>query len=211
MTYPLPSPPPQGGRESAFPSPLWGGARGGASPPHERRSVRGSAFAALAAGIGLASCTSGALQPATPIAVDAGRAASLVSSYRAQNGLGPVTVDTRLMRAAADMAMAMGQRDRMGHRVGGSLARRLSAAGYDWGATAENLGAGYQSLDAAMAGWKASSGHRKNLLNSYATEIGIAAVATPAGSKKRTYWAMILAAPRPEPGPGGPFVVEAVQ
>ena len=62
-----------------------------------------------------------------------------------------------------------------------------------------------------MAGWKASSGHRKNLLNPYATEIGIAAVATPAGSKKRTYWALILATPRPEPGPGGPFIVEAVQ
>ena len=36
------------------------------------------------------------------------------------------------------------------------------------------------------------------------TEIGIAAVATPAGSKQRTYWALILATPRPERVAGRP-------
>jgi uncharacterized protein YkwD len=95
----------------------------------------------------------------------------------------------------------------MSHRAGGSLARRVQDSGYDWGATAENLGAGYANLDAAMVGWRNSAGHRKNLLNPRVTEIGIAAVATPPGSKYRTYWALILAGPRPEPAVAGPFAM----
>jgi uncharacterized protein YkwD len=141
----------------------------------------------------------------TPLAVDAGQAASLVSGFRAANGLGPVGVDSRLQQAAGARARAMGERDRMGHRVGGSLPRRLTEAGYDWGATAENLGEGYTSLPAAMQGWKDSREHRANLLNPHVTDIGVAAVSTPPGAKKRTYWALVLAAPRPEPDRTGPF------
>ena len=74
----------------------------------------------------------------------------------------------------------------------GALRRRISRAGYS-------------SLDDAMAGWKASAGHRRNLLNPHVTEIGIAAVATPPGSKQRNYWALILAAPPPERVAAGPF------
>ena len=156
----------------------------------------------------LAACSGGgSRQPATPISLDVGRTASLVSAYRAANGLGPVRVESRLMQAAATQARVMGERDRIGHRVAGPLPRRIWAAGYDWGAAAENLGAGYSNLDGAMAGWKASAGHRRNLLHPDVTEIGVAAVATPPGSKHRTYWALILAAPRPEPSPAGPFAM----
>jgi len=141
------------------------------------------------------------------MAVDAGRTVALVSAYRAENGLDPVRLDSRLMDAARSQALAMGRRDKIGHNVAGSLAKRVSAAGYDWGATAENLGAGYPTLEAAVDGWKRSAGHRRNLLNPNVTEIGIAAVSTPPGSRYRNYWALVLAAPRPEPAPGGPFSV----
>ena len=155
--------------------------------------------------LALAACTSAPTQPVTPIAVDAGRTQALVSSYRAQNGLGPVQVDSRLMQAAAVQARAMGERDRIGHRVAGPLPRRVAAAGYDWGAVTENLGAGYPSLDTAMQGWKGSPGHRANLLNPAVTEIGIAAVRTSRDANHDTYWALILASPRPEPSGAGPF------
>jgi uncharacterized protein YkwD len=112
-----------------------------------------------------------------------------------------VRVDPRLMRAAAQYARVMGERDRIGHRLGSSLPRRVSAAGYEWGAAAENLAAGYATLDAAMQGWKRSPGHRQNLLSPYATDIGVAAVATPPGSRQRNYWALILAMPKPEGQP----------
>jgi uncharacterized protein YkwD len=157
-----------------------------------------SRAALLGLGLWLSACTTSSIQPVTPIPVDAGRAARLISAYRAENRLGPVGVDSRLMHAAAEYAAVMGKRDKIGHRLGASLPKRVALAGYTWGYVAENLAAGYGSLDDAMRGWKASAGHRHNLLSRYATEIGIAAVATPPGSKHRTYWALILAAPPPE-------------
>jgi uncharacterized protein YkwD len=162
-------------------------------------------IAALTIGLGIAACSTGGPRPVTPISVDAGRAASLISAYRAQNGLGRVSVDSRLMSAAADYARAMGQRDKINHRIGGSLPKRITAARYVWGAAAENLAAGYSSLDDAMRGWKASAGHRRNLLNPNVSEVGIAAVATPAGAKHKNYWALILAAPPPERVAAEPF------
>jgi uncharacterized protein YkwD len=162
-------------------------------------------IAAVSSALTLSACTSGPPQPVTPIAVDAGRTAALVSSYRAEHGLGRVSVDSRLMQAAMRQARAMGERDRIGHRVAGALPGRLAAAGYFWGATTENLGAGYRNLDAAMQGWRGSPDHRKNLLNPHVTELGIAAFATPPGAKHRTYWALILAAPPPEAVIAGPF------
>jgi len=56
-----------------------------------------------------------------------------------------------------------------------------------------------------MKGGKDPPDHRHNLLNPDVTDIGVAAVRTPAGSDHDTYWALILASPRPEPPPGGPF------
>jgi uncharacterized protein YkwD len=132
----------------------------------------------------------------TPIAVSAGAAAAMVSAYRARNGFGPVGTDPRLNSVASAQAMAMAGRDRLSHSAGGSLPRRLSAGGYAWDATAENIGAGYASLGAAMQGWEESPEHRKNLLNSHVTEIGVAAAAAPPGSRFRTYWSLVLATPR---------------
>jgi uncharacterized protein YkwD len=173
--------------------------------------VEGATIASVAA-ILLSACSAfGTHQPVTPIPVDAARVASLVSAYRVDNGLGAVATDSRLMQAANRQARAMGERGRMGHRVAGSLPRRVTAAGYEWGAVAENLGAGYPTLDAALAGWKASRDHRANLLNPNVTEIGVAAVATPPGASKRSYWALILAGPRPEPVLAGPFALPIVQ
>lgn len=134
----------------------------------------------------------------TPIRVDAGQVARMISAYRAENGLPPVGVDSRLMRVATDYAYVMGERDTIKHGIGGSLPRRVSAAGYHWGYAAENLAASYSTIEDAMQGWKNSPGHRKNLLSPYATEIGVAAVSTPAGSAHRNYWALVLATPQPE-------------
>lgn len=142
--------------------------------------------------------------PARPVAVDAGAAAEHINAFRARNGLGPVRLNETLMQAAASHAMAMASRNRMSHNLGsgGSLPRRLTMAGYRWGAAAENIGAGYQGLQAALAGWEASAGHRKNLLLEGVSEIGIAAAYAP-GTRYGTFWALILAAPPPERRVGG--------
>jgi hypothetical protein len=56
-----------------------------------------------------------------------------------------------------------------------------------------------------MAGWKASSGHRRNLLLAQATRVG---VSHARGADARTYWALILASPDlPQQLLGGPLFV----
>ena len=178
------------------------------APQRRWRAVLSLGFA-----LGLTACMGlgGPLHDATPIPVDPGRAASLVSAYRTANGLAPVGVDPLLTQAAREQALAMGRRDKIGHGVAGRLPGRVAAVGYDWGAVAENLGAGYANLDAAMQGWKISAEHRRNLLNPHVTEIGVAAVATPPGSRYRTYWALILATERPQASNAGPFGMAALR
>jgi uncharacterized protein YkwD len=50
---------------------------------------------------------------------------------------------------------------------------RMSEAGYAWNSAAENIGAGYSSPAAAMAGWMGSTGHRASILSTAYNEIGI--------------------------------------
>lgn len=176
--------------------------RNPASLPHR---IAGAAI--LAAALILAGCTTARiLQPVTPIAVDANEAARLISAFRAENGLGPVHLDPKLMREAQAYAVTMGQNDKISHTIGGSLARRVTAVGYDWDFAAENLAANYPTLAAAIQGWKDSPGHRQNMLNSYAEDIGIAAVAMPASAKRRNYWALVLARPAPQRVAAGGFI-----
>lgn len=163
------------------------------------------AFLLLVCGLALAACAGVRTNlPASPVAIDSGAAADHISAFRARHGLGPVRLDRTLMQAAANHAMAMASRNRMSHNLGrgDSLPRRLSAVGYRWGAAAENIGAGYRSLEAALAGWEASAGHRKNLLRQGITEIGIAAAHAP-GSRHGTYWALVLGGPQRRGGNWG--------
>jgi uncharacterized protein YkwD len=148
------------------------------------------------------------LRQVSAVAVDAGSAAAMISSYRVSHGLGRVRVEPRLMSAAAHYARAMGSQGKVNHRIGGSLARRVTAVGYDWGVVAENLGAGYPTLGSAIDAWRRSPGHRQNLVNPNVTEIGIAAVKASSGREQRTYWALILASPPPERSAAGPFALE---
>src|SRR5215207_5910888 len=54
----------------------------------------------------------------TDAQLDAATAASMISGYRANNGLGAVSVDPELMKLARAQAQAMAGRDKLGHNVG---------------------------------------------------------------------------------------------
>lgn len=131
--------------------------------------------------------------------LDPAAAASMISGYRRNNGLGAVALDPTLMRMAEMQAHTMAMRDKMEHDVGGSFQSRLRASGYDAKVAAENIGAGYHTLAEAFSGWRDSPGHRANMLKSGVTEIGIAAFYTP-NSKYKVFWALVLAAPDDKPG-----------
>ncbi|HEY2186419.1 MAG TPA: CAP domain-containing protein [Xanthobacteraceae bacterium] len=126
--------------------------------------------------------------------LDAATAASMISGYRANNGLGTVSVDPELMKLAEAQAQAMAGRDKLDHNAVRSFNERLKAQGYRAKAAAENISAGYHTLAEAFSGWRDSPPHRANMLLQGATRMGIAAVHAPK-SKYKVFWTLILAAP----------------
>jgi uncharacterized protein YkwD len=128
------------------------------------------------------------------VQLDAATAASMISGYRANNGLTPVSIDPELMKLAEAQAQAMASRDALDHNVVRSFNERLKAHGYRARTAAENISAGYHTLAEAFSGWRDSPPHRANMLLDGATRMGIAAVYAPK-SKYKVFWALILAAP----------------
>ena len=62
--------------------------------------------------------------------LDPQTAASMISLYRQNNGLGAVAVDPELMKLAEQQSQAMATRNKLDHDVKGPLAKRLNASGY---------------------------------------------------------------------------------
>jgi uncharacterized protein YkwD len=163
-------------------------------------------FVALAALVSLAACAGSdtyvpkaepsfyrnLAQPGAQL--DEAAAASMISGYRANNGLPAVALDPELTQLAQAQAEIMAKRDKLDHAAGKPFNVRLKASGYDAKVAAENVSAGYHTLAEAFSGWRDSPPHRANMLLKGATRMGIAAVYTP-GSKYKVYWALILAEP----------------
>jgi len=151
----------------------------------------------------LSGCTGDSGSPAQPsfyasmadsgATVDATAAASMISGYRGNNGLGAVEVDPDLMRMAMDHARAMAAKDKVDRAAGREFSGRLAAAGFDGKIAVENVGAGYHTLAEAFSGWRDSPSHRANMLKGGVNRVGIAAVYAPQ-SKYKVFWALIMAA-----------------
>ena len=164
----------------------------------------GDVFALMFCAAALAGCAEGVKPTETPTfynsmaqpgaTLDAAVAASMISGYRANNGLPAVTLDPQLMQLADAQARAMAARNRVDHIAAGAFTLRLKQGGYQAKTAAENVSAGYHTLAEAFSGWRDSPPHRANMLLKGATKMGIAAVYAP-GSKYKVFWALVLAAP----------------
>lgn len=167
-----------------------------------RHAAALTAIAALLALAGCAMLDFGPKAEVRDVAVDRQAALAAINAYRAGHGLPTLRLDPRLNDAARDMAHRIAEADSMGIRAHSSsgLAGRLDRAGYETYAGAENLGAGYASFDAALAGWKGSSEHNRNLLNKYVTRIGLARTERADG-KWRNFWVLIFARPKEDGRP----------
>jgi uncharacterized protein YkwD len=162
------------------------------------RCLRSAALVALT---GLAACAGDAPpeQPAfyrsmasAEAEVDGPTAASMISGYRHNNGLGAVEVDPDLMRLALERARAMAAHDKLDRNPGRDFNKNLAGAGFNAKKSVENISAGYHTLAEAFSGWRDSPPHRANMLNAGANRRGIAAVYAPQ-SKYKVYWALIMA------------------
>ena len=161
------------------------------------------ALAVFLAIVGLAACAGNAEVQSQPSfyrslaeggELDATAASYMISGFRKNNGLGPVTVDPGLTTLAEAQARAMASRDKLDHGVAGEFSERMRRGGFARGAAAENVSAGYHTLAEAFSGWRDSPSHRANMLLRGATRMGIAAVRAP-NSKYKVFWALILAGP----------------
>src|ERR1700758_5533126 len=121
-------------------------------------------------------------------------AASMISQYRGNNGLGAVVVDPDLMKLAEAQSQAMASQNKLDHDVKAPLPQRLNASGYPATLAVENVSAGYHTLAEAFSGWRDSPPHRANMLKSGVTKLGIAASYAP-NTKYKVFWTLILAQP----------------
>jgi uncharacterized protein YkwD len=161
-------------------------------------------IAAALALLGFSGCTSDAPLPSGQPSfyrnlaqggqLDPAAAQSMISGYRANNGLGAVTIDPDLMKLAEDHSRNMAARDKLDHDVGKEFSRRIHGRRFEAKLAVENVSAGYHTLAEAFSGWRDSPPHRANMLNKGVTRMGIAAIYTP-NSKYKVFWTLILAAP----------------
>jgi uncharacterized protein YkwD len=135
--------------------------------------------------------------------LDAQAAATMISLYRKNNGVGAVVVDPELMRVAEAQSQAMASRNKLDHDVKAPLPKRLKAAGYPATVAVENVSAGYHTLAEAFSGWRDSPPHRANMLQNDVTKLGIAASYAP-NTKYKVFWTLILASNEPRDTPGVP-------
>ena len=124
--------------------------------------------------------------------LDSQAAASMISLYRQNNGLGGVAVDPDLMKVAETQSQAMAARNKLDHDVKGPLEKRLGASGYPAKLAVENVSAGYHTLAEAFSGWRDSPPHKANMLKNGVTKLGIAATYAP-NTKYKVFWTLILA------------------
>jgi len=165
---------------------------------------RALTIALAVAAIALASSASAAAVTTIERSIQSASAQSdlvvLVNAYRANAGLQAVSANGALTAAAGWMAGDMASRNYIGHvsSDGRSPTQRMSAFGYPAASmyTGEDLGAGFGTASAVLAGWQASGAHNAVLLNPNYNAVGIGLVYEP-NSTYKWYWAADFG------GPGG--------
>jgi Cysteine-rich secretory protein family len=121
--------------------------------------------------------------PQTEIAI-----VEMTNAFRKENRLGEVKPNAALAAAARAFAEYLARTGKFAHEADGrEPADRATAQGYRYCLVAENLALnldsrGFETRQLAgdvLKGWKDSPGHRANLLQATATEIGVAVVRAP--------------------------------
>jgi len=115
---------------------------------------------------------------------------TLINNYRAQNGLGTLSLNTQLNNSSEWMSGDMGANNYFSHTdsLGRDPFQRMAAFGYNYNTwKGENLAAGVDTAQAAFNLWKNSPGHNANMLNPNFKVMGIARAYT-AGSTYGWYW-----------------------
>jgi uncharacterized protein YkwD len=109
----------------------------------------------------------------------------------------PLRWNQQLGETALIHSRDMGEKNYFSHqgRDGSQAGDRARHQGYNWQRIGENIAAGQGAAEQAVAGWLASPGHCKNIMNPDFTEMG-AAYATNPQSAATIYWTQVFGTPR---------------
>lgn len=115
------------------------------------------------------------------------------NNQRQKHGLQPLKSNNHLNIAAKNHTIWMAANHKLSHSGNGNstAGERIKQAGYKWFSYGENIAMGYANVEAVMAGWMNSIGHKNNILGNF-TEVGFG-VTNNAG---KIYWTADFAKPR---------------
>ena len=124
----------------------------------------------------------------------------LTNAERANAGLNPLTLNTKLSQAAEGHSDSMANDDFFSHTGanGSSVGARVQDTGYQYSTVGENIAAGQTTAEEVVQGWMNSPGHRANILNANYTEIGLGYeyLANDTGSVNYNhYWTQVFGTP----------------
>lgn len=99
---------------------------------------------------------------------------NLINSERTAQGLSPLTLDATLSNLARLKSQDMRDNNYFAHEspTYGRVADMLKQFGYSFSAAGENI-AHHANVDKAHAAFMSSDGHRRNILSSAWTKVGI--------------------------------------
>lgn len=114
------------------------------------------------------SCASAYTFSATTCDTDCANAVGLTNQYRATQGLSPVCLNSKLMRAAkvqSDWQSLINKMTHDGPPGQAGVGERMTLQSYKWKSAAENVAVGLVTPNAVLTGWWNSPGHKKNILS----------------------------------------------
>lgn len=117
----------------------------------------------------------------------------LVNEIRAEAGVGPLTLDTTLCKAASMRALEMDYGNQMSHTrpSGKDCFSVLDFYGASFGTCGENIAAGQTSASSVVNGWKNSPNHYQNMINASYTKLGVGYSAMGVGDYGY-YWCQLF-------------------
>lgn len=116
-----------------------------------------------------------------------------LNAQRAQNGLPALATNAKLVDSAHTHNVKMADANQLSHQLAGEagLGDRITAAGYRWSTVGENIAWNSNRSEAGVLALQDSmynetppdDGHRRNILSSSFTEVGIDVIEDPAHGK----------------------------
>ncbi|MDD5031449.1 MAG: CAP domain-containing protein [Patescibacteria group bacterium] len=99
----------------------------------------------------------------------------LTNKERMENDLNVLNANQILAQAAAEKSQAILESNQFQHNIGGrKFSDWVRETGYEYSYVGENLAIDFITSEGVLDAWLASPTHKKNILNSYYQEIGVA-------------------------------------